>query len=288
MKRGKYQLLGRTFTLYRLVNRVNGKAYIGITSRSLHLRRIEHISDAMCNKSDLPIHRAIRKYGKEAFEMEELGTAETWEDLCQMEIDEIAKHKADRKLYNASWGGEGALGIDRTYAKGDNNWRRRTPEGKAHLTGDKSHMRRPEHRERMRLFNPAQRPGVMDCVKGDMNPAKRPEVRVKLKANNAFNDPERRDEVRRKLSISKMGKPNEKIRGANNGRAKPEERMRISGNGNPNAKSVIVHGVLYGTLMAAAKENGLPSGTAVKKLIEQGAPGYSWAESRYAGRPNDQ
>jgi len=277
-RKRKFRVMDSTFLLYRLVNKVNGNAYIGITSRSLHGRWLEHKSDAMCGKSDQPIHRAIRKYGPENFAMELLEAAESWEALCQREIDEIALHRRERTIYNATCGGEGTFGIDRTYTTGDNNWRRRTPEGRDHLRGEKNHMHRPEQKERMRNFNPAKVPGVMDCIKGDLNPAKRPEVRAKIKANNAFNDPARRDDVRAKLSASKKGKPAPWMAGDRNIRRQPEERARITGGGNPNAKGVIVHGVVYGTLMDAAKVLGFATGTPVKRRIEDGVPGFCWAD----------
>lgn len=268
----------RVFSLYKLINKINGHFYIGITSRSINLRKLEHFSDAKCEKGDLPIHKAIRKYGQENFYVELVETAESWDTICLREREEIARYKPTRQLYNAAGGGEGAYGIDRTYQTGDNSWKRRFPERLDYQRGDNNHMRRPEHRERMRIFNPAKVPGAMDCIKGNANPAKRPDVRIKLKQNSALRDPERRDAVRIKMSASTKGKPKPWQMGDNNVRRRPEERERIRGGGNPNAKTVRVNGIVYQCLQAAADALGIAQAETVRRRIFKLTPGYEWAD----------
>lgn len=53
--------------VYLITNRVNGKRYVGITSRGYQERFKEHVSDAL-NGSKTILHNAIRKYGEENFD----------------------------------------------------------------------------------------------------------------------------------------------------------------------------------------------------------------------------
>lgn len=56
------------YTIYQITNRVNGKKYVGFTSKTIEQRLKQHFSER--NKSSYPLHRAIRKYGIENFSIE--------------------------------------------------------------------------------------------------------------------------------------------------------------------------------------------------------------------------
>lgn len=268
----------RTYTLYEVVNSVNGKRYYGITSRPLMHRFREHLSDARCMKGKMPLHKAIRKYGESAFSVSAVAVADDWDALCKAEIEAIAAAPAG-SLYNVTTGGEGILGIDRTYQTGENSWAR-SPAGRAWFASHVSHLSLPAHAERMRRDNPAKRPGVMDCIRGDNNPAKRPDVRIKLRENHALRDPARRDEILAKRSARLKGRPMPWMMGDNNIRRRPEERARISGAGNPNAKAAIINGVYYPTLQHAAEAMGVVQATTIVSRIKRGMQGYAFAERK--------
>lgn len=53
--------------IYCITNKLNGKRYIGYTSRSIEDRMSEHFASS-AYKSGYAIHKAINKYGKENFE----------------------------------------------------------------------------------------------------------------------------------------------------------------------------------------------------------------------------
>lgn len=55
---------------------------------------------------------------------------------------------------------------------------------------DATGTKRPKQSEFMKANNPTRIPGVMDCIKGDNNPAKREDVRKKLSENNPSKRPE--------------------------------------------------------------------------------------------------
>jgi group I intron endonuclease len=93
--------------IYKIVNIENNKIYIGKTSRELNDRKIEHLSDARVG-SELPIHRAIRKYGEKSFAFETIDEADTEVELSHREVYWISKYNSYEDGYNASRGGDGA------------------------------------------------------------------------------------------------------------------------------------------------------------------------------------
>ena len=56
--------------IYKIVNLINNKIYIGQTTRNIQIRMREHISKAYDTKDNLYIHNAIRKYGENNFIIE--------------------------------------------------------------------------------------------------------------------------------------------------------------------------------------------------------------------------
>lgn len=71
--------------IYKIVNTINDKVYIGYTSQTIQKRFIQHCSDAKTNKDNSVLHQAINKYGKEHFLIESLyefdEDTEKWQDL---------------------------------------------------------------------------------------------------------------------------------------------------------------------------------------------------------------
>lgn len=63
------------FTVYLHTNTVNGKRYVGITSRPMMKRWNSHLSAS--KKSDLFFHKAIRKYGPNPWLHESLEVVDT-------------------------------------------------------------------------------------------------------------------------------------------------------------------------------------------------------------------
>lgn len=92
--------------IYCATNIINDKRYIGQTIRSVKRRTQEHKWYAS-NGSELPIHRAIRKYGEDNFEWSVIDTADGREELDSREIYWIEKHNTFKgDGYNASTGGQ--------------------------------------------------------------------------------------------------------------------------------------------------------------------------------------
>lgn len=86
--------------IYKITNIQNNKVYIGQTIRPIEQRFHRHINDAMNNILDTHFARAIRKYGKDSFIIEEIDTAQTQDELNQKEQYWIRYYDAVNKGYN--------------------------------------------------------------------------------------------------------------------------------------------------------------------------------------------
>ena len=90
--------------IYKITNQVNGKFYVGKTMKSLLTRFYNHCYDAINRNSTSYFHRAIRKYGKENFIIEEIELCE--DNLGNREIFWISKLNPH---YNQTLGGDGGM-----------------------------------------------------------------------------------------------------------------------------------------------------------------------------------
>lgn len=88
--------------IYKVTNKINNKVYIGLTTTTLHQRRLEHER----SKDQTHFHRAIKKYGKENFIWEILEECNDKEKLCELEKQYIKKYDSIKQGYNCTTGGE--------------------------------------------------------------------------------------------------------------------------------------------------------------------------------------
>jgi len=97
--------------IYKITNLINNKIYIGQTVRSLQDRFRGHINQAESNKKSkdkMVLCRAIQKYGKDNFIIEEIDKASSQEELNDLEIYYICKYDSlakNGKGYNIAKGG---------------------------------------------------------------------------------------------------------------------------------------------------------------------------------------
>jgi len=99
------------FIIYKITNKVNGKIYIGQTTQGLKVRLGVHFSEARKGKTNSVIHAAIRKYGKENFDSEEICRCKSKKQMDDAEKFYIRYFKARSPIgYNLTDGGEGVLG----------------------------------------------------------------------------------------------------------------------------------------------------------------------------------
>lgn len=92
--------------IYVITNQINGKKYVGQTTKSIENRWRRHKAEAL-RVGDRPICRAIKKYGAENFTIEQLGWAQDIDQLNRFEIAAIAQlNTLAPSGYNLQSGGE--------------------------------------------------------------------------------------------------------------------------------------------------------------------------------------
>ena len=103
--------------IYRATNTTNGKQYVGQTTHTLKLRWQYHLYSAKSHSS-YSLHRAIRKYGAEAFIVEQIDFAESLEELNEKEVQYILQLSTLAPGgYNLTTGGESFIRSEETCQK---------------------------------------------------------------------------------------------------------------------------------------------------------------------------
>lgn len=275
---------------YKITNAVNGKAYVGITSRPVAARWRQHLQAAM-GGTRTALYRAMRKHGPENFSVEAIGCARDWQDLCALERHLIAEHGtfvAWGGGYNQTLGGEGSLGYRMSEAF------------------KKAQARRMSERQARRMADPSIRAAAADALRAIHRD---PEVSAVMRERQreAMRDPALRERARLK-ALEQMSDPTARelvaMRTAE-AMACPERRARLSAikrelHADPayraalserqrslwddperrakmaSRREVVVHGVRYRGTSAAGKALGLAPAT-IRARADRGAPGYAWA-----------
>ena len=108
--------------IYIFKNNINGKCYIG-QGVSLRKRLKQHLNNVRTHKYDLPLYRAIYKYGfhnftvdiLESFIPENISNEELIKKLDKLEIKYIEEYDSYNNGYNCTKGGDyGVLGLKMT------------------------------------------------------------------------------------------------------------------------------------------------------------------------------
>lgn len=94
------EIVIQNMIIYKITNKLNGKVYIGQTTRSLAARIYEHIH----NHSR--VGKDIVKYGRDNFDISVIDNAKTKEELDDLEIFWIAWYNSTQNGYNILRGGK--------------------------------------------------------------------------------------------------------------------------------------------------------------------------------------
>lgn len=105
--------------IYKISNSINNKVYIGQTIRPIEERFKRHINDATNHILDTHFARAIRKYGKENFYIEEIDKANNQEELNLKEQYWIRYYDSINNGYNET---------DALYKCGGNTYKSKSKE----------------------------------------------------------------------------------------------------------------------------------------------------------------
>lgn len=125
------------YQVYVVVNRLNGKMYVGSTERELKVRWQKHLVKA--NEGSLcTLHKAIRKYGRDNFDIQMIEEYPTREAMLAGEIEYIAYFDTYKSEYgyNDTPGGDG--GNTNGGKKFSEEWKlnmAKSSAGKAKLSG---------------------------------------------------------------------------------------------------------------------------------------------------------
>lgn len=90
--------------IYKITNIINGKVYIGQTTKTL-ADRIKTHKNSMVSGKQTHLYSAMRKYGWDNFKFEVIATAETQCELNALEEYYIKKYDSVRSGYNMAYGG---------------------------------------------------------------------------------------------------------------------------------------------------------------------------------------
>lgn len=96
------------YQVYVIKNKLNNKMYVGSTERELKIRWQRHVAKA--NEGSLcSLHKAIRKYGQDNFDIRLIAVYPTREDMLAGEVEYIAFFDTykSRNGYNDTPGGDG-------------------------------------------------------------------------------------------------------------------------------------------------------------------------------------
>ena len=93
--------------IYKIVNTVNDKVYIGLTTKTVEERFRDHLNACTERaKKKIHLYAAMQLYGKDKFSAIQIDTAETIEELSNKERYWIQYYDAIKNGYNMAPGGE--------------------------------------------------------------------------------------------------------------------------------------------------------------------------------------
>jgi group I intron endonuclease len=95
--------------IYKAVNKINNKIYIGKTIRTLYIRKNGHFRDAFKAKSQTHFHKALRKYGEKSFEWSVIKKCKNIDELNESEKKFIKDFNTIKNGYNMTNGGDGGV-----------------------------------------------------------------------------------------------------------------------------------------------------------------------------------
>lgn len=96
--------MNRALKIYRVLNRLTNKFYIGATAKEMENRKNDHIQKA-AKKVGSKFQEAIASYPPEAFEWVQIDTANSPNELAEKEKEYVLKYDAKDNGYNADRGG---------------------------------------------------------------------------------------------------------------------------------------------------------------------------------------
>jgi group I intron endonuclease len=181
--------------IYLLTCQKTGKTYVGQTTRGIKSRIKGHL-DQMRHGSQLPIHRALRKYGYENFEVRVLEECLSVDSLNEAESRWIATYGSfGPSGYNCTSGGEGYAVSDETREKVS-----RARSGKAMSEDTKGKIRKATTGIRNHFYGRRHKPESIAQMK--------PKLSKRFSGEgNPFYGQKHSEESLSKMSVGRRGQP---------------------------------------------------------------------------------
>lgn len=264
-----------------VTNKENGKKYIGQTTNSFEQRKHEHVYDALGNKKGMYFHKAIRKYGVEAFDWQTLYECDNIEDLNKAEIYYIQHYDTFENGYNLTLGGRNAPHSEETKRKmsiskrGENN-----PMFGVHLCGKDNPMYgkklSAEHKRILSEVNKGKIISEEHKQKiSEANKGKDVSEETCKKISEANKGRKISKETRAKMSIANKGKNNSMYGKKHLEKTKRKMSEANRGKNNGNARAIIIDHRHFDTIREAEVFLGVGHGTIFHRLKNQWS-GYEY------------
>ena len=229
------------FIIYKITNTLNGKSYIGFSSRTLEQRWKSHLEESTSIKHrNIKFKRAIRKYGDNAWSKEVLAEIEDEKAAKVLEQHYIQKFDTFKNGYNSTLGGDGLVGF------------KHSVETKRFISEHSKAINTPEMRKHK-----------SDLVSGNKHPnfGKQRSTATKEKIREKRIGSHHSDQTKLKMSESRKGEKNHFF-----GRNHSKDSIKLQRINHPRSQSIEYNGIHYDSINEFATVLGVSWNTAKKKL----------------------
>lgn len=161
--------------IYKVTNKINGKMYVGCTTKTLKARKRGHVSESR-GRCCHAIHKAIKYYGENNFDWEVIDKALTQQEMFDKETYYIQFYDTYKNGYNSTLGADNTT-LGYRFNDEQKEYFREIRAGKNN--GNYNHKWSKEQKKNASIT--MKRIADEHKANGIINPAKRPEVREKIR-----------------------------------------------------------------------------------------------------------
>ena len=97
--------MGEEYKVYKIVNKITGKIYIGVTSKKLKYRFRSHIKRFESGQTSYKLYNSMRKHRTENFYIEKICDCLSKEEMFEKEKELIEEYNSIKEGYNMNEGG---------------------------------------------------------------------------------------------------------------------------------------------------------------------------------------
>jgi group I intron endonuclease len=187
--------------IYKIECLDNSKVYIGITENLNHRLKV-HFG---CYNKNTLLSRAIKKYGRDSFQVTIIDMTDFWEEGLEKEIEYIKLYKSYNSKfgYNMTMGGEGIPGLKHT----DETKKKMSESHMGKGLGEDNPMYGKPSWNKGKKMSPESRKKLSESCKGRvLSEETKKKISGKLKgSNNSFYGKTHTEETKKRLRELKLG-----------------------------------------------------------------------------------